>query len=187
MAHIDEVVESPRTRIIFRKTAQDTAGEVLQFEQFVQPNAPATVYHIHPKQAEFFRVVSGKMGVRVNGQTQILEAGAEVTVPPNTPHAMWNAGEDTLHQVIELRPALRSETFFETIVGLERDGKLPEKGVPNILQMSLVLLAYNNPLAQLPHILQTPLFAVLAAIGWLLGYRSWYRRYSPYGPVTGEK
>ena len=122
--------------------------------------------------------------MRVNGQESILEAGAEVIVPPNTPHAMWNACEDVLHQVIELRPALRSETFFETIVGLERDGKLPEKGMPNLLQMSLVLRAYDNPLAAPPQLIQGVLFSILAALGRLLGYRSWYPRYSPHGPVS---
>jgi hypothetical protein len=96
---------------------------------------------------------------------------------------MWNAGEDELHQLIELRPALRSETFFETIVGLEREGKLPEKGTPNLLQMALVLLAYDNPLAAPPRPIQTVLFAILAALGRLVGYRSWYPRYSPYGRV----
>ena len=181
MAKSGQFIESPRTRILFKKTAQDTAGALLQFEQFVQPHAPATVYHVHPKQSEFFRVVSGKMGVRVNGKTQILEAGSEVTVPPNTPHAMWNASEEELHQVIELRPAFRSETFFETIVGLERDGKLPERGAPNLLQIALVLLAFDNPLAQPPRFIQLPLFGLLAGIGRLLGYRSWYKSYSPYG------
>jgi hypothetical protein len=32
MARRDEIIESPRTRIIFRQTAQDTNGELLQFE-----------------------------------------------------------------------------------------------------------------------------------------------------------
>jgi hypothetical protein len=121
------------------------------------------------------------MGVRVKGVTQILGAGSEVTVPRNTPHAMWNAGEDVLHQEIELRPALTSETFFETIVGLERDGKLPEKRPPNLLQMALVLQTYDNPLAAIPLPLQNILFGAMAALGRLLGYHAWYPKYSPYG------
>jgi hypothetical protein len=78
MARKDEVVESSRTCIVFRQTAQDTQGALLLFEQFVPPHAPATIYHLHPHQSEGFRV----MGVRVNGKETILEPGAEVTVPP---------------------------------------------------------------------------------------------------------
>ncbi len=183
MAHAGDVIEGPRTKILFRQTARDTDGALLQFEQWVQPNTPATPAHIHPRQTEYFRVLSGTMGVRAGNHTQTLVAGEDISVPLGTPHAMWNAGDEPLHQLIELRPALHMETFFETIVGLERDGKLPVHRMPNLLQMALILRAYDNPLASPPLVIQHIMFGGLAELGRLLGYRSWYPRYSVHGPV----
>jgi quercetin dioxygenase-like cupin family protein len=186
MAHAGDVIQGPRTKILFRQTARDTAGALLQLEQWVQPKAPATPAHLHPRQTERFRVVSGVMGVRAGGQARTLRAGEEITVAPGVPHAMWNAGDEPLHQVIELLPALRSEMFFETIVGLERDGKMPVGRPPNLLQFALILREYENPLASPPLLVQRPILATLAAVGRLVGYRSWYPAYSVHGPVEQQ-
>lgn len=189
MAKAGQVVQGSKTKIVFQATSRDTHGKHLTFEQFVQPGAPATPEHLHPKQVEHFKVVSGSMGVRVNGVEKTLGAGEAVSVPPGTPHAMWNAGTGLLHQVVRLEPAGRSETFFETVVGLERDGMLPE-GRPTLkqlLQFSLIAPHYDNPLAAIPLGPQRVLFAVLGVAARFLGFRAWYEAYSPYGPVTLRK
>ena len=36
MAYAGKTIESPDTRLVFLKTAEDTDGELLRFEQFVQ-------------------------------------------------------------------------------------------------------------------------------------------------------
>lgn len=186
MAKAGQIIQGSKTKIVFRETSEDTHGQRLTFEQFVQPGTPATPEHLHPGQAEHFEVVSGSMGVRVNGVEKTLGAGEAVSVPPGTPHAMCNAGTGLLHQVIRLEPAGRSETFFETVVGLERDGMLPE-GRPTLkqlLQFSLIASYYDNPLAAIPLGPQRVLFTVLGVAARFLGFSTWYEEYSPYGPVT---
>jgi hypothetical protein len=51
MAKSGEFIENPAIgdRIVFRKTAQETKGELLEFEMFVQPSAAGPPLHIHPK------------------------------------------------------------------------------------------------------------------------------------------
>lgn len=178
MARSGKVIESPSTRLVFVDTAADTDGELLRVEQFVQPGAPRVAEHIHPGQEERFTVLSGAMGVKVAGRERVLGVGETVAVPPGTPHAFWNAGEEELRQRVELRPALATETFFETTFGLQRDGKLSEEGVPNLLMMAPVALAGEVFLPKIPIPLQKVIFGVLAFLGRFFGYRSSYPRYS---------
>jgi quercetin dioxygenase-like cupin family protein len=174
MARAGEVIESPDTRLVFLKTAADTNGEMLRFEQFVEPTHASVPEHVHPRQEERFEVVSGKMGVRAAGTERVVGAGEEIVVPPGTPHTFWNAGEGELHHVVELKPALRHETFFETVFGLQRDGR----NLSNPLQGALIVLEYENYLARPPIFVQKIFFRPLALLGRLFGYRASYPRYS---------
>ena len=180
MAYAGKVIESPDTRLVFLKTAGDTEGKLLRFRQFVRAGHAPVPAHIHGSQKERFVVLSGRMGVRSGGQERILEAGEEAVVPPGVPHTFWNAslGDEVLHHVVELRPALDSERFFETVFGLRRDGKLVEGKTPNPLMMAPVVVEYENWLAGPPVILQKAFFPPLPLLGRLLGYRTSYPRYS---------
>jgi hypothetical protein len=62
----------------------------------------------------------------------------------------------------------------------DTDGKLHEKGVPNLLQMAVIASerADEYRLVKPPWPVQQALFAVLAPAGRLLGYRA---RYPEYG------
>lgn len=181
MAYAGKEIQSPTTRLVFKQTAADTNGELLQFEQFVKANNPEVPEHIHTHQEERFVVLSGRMGVRASGNERVLEPGEEIVVPPGTPHTFWNAGDEELHHVVELRPALKSESFFETIFGLQKDGKFPvegEKKAPNPFQGALIVTEYENYLAGMPMLIQKVLFPPLAFLGRLLGYKASYARYS---------
>ncbi|HLL41056.1 MAG TPA: cupin domain-containing protein [Rubrobacteraceae bacterium] len=152
MAYAGKIIESPDTGLVFLKTVADTNGELLRFEQFVQTNHALVPEHLHGRQEERFVIVSGRMGVRAAGSERVLEAGEEIVVPAGTPHAFWNAsrsGEELRH-VVELRPALNSEGFFETVFGLERDGRIVA-GKANVpLVMAPVVLEYDNFLPGIP-------------------------------------
>lgn len=180
MAYAGKTIESPDTRLVFEKTARDTGGKLLRFRQFVRADHAPIPAHVHGRQEERFVVLSGRMGVRSGGRELVLEAGEEAVVPPGVPHTFWNASPDgeVLHQLVELRPALDSERFFETVFGLQRDGKLVEGRTPNPLVMASVVVGYENWLAGPPVILQRLLFPPLALLGRLLGYRASYPRYS---------
>ncbi|MGH3145496.1 MAG: cupin domain-containing protein [Rubrobacter sp.] len=181
VAYPGKVIESPTTRLVFKQTAQDTDGELLRFEQVVKARTPEVQEHRHPRQEERFVVLAGRMGVRAAGDKKVLGPGEEVTVPRDTPHTFWNAGDEELHHVVELRPALNMESFFETIFGLQREGKFPvegEKRPPNPFQGALIVTEYENYLARPPVPVQKALFPPLAFIGRLFGYRASYPRYS---------
>lgn len=129
MAHAGETIENPVThdRVIFRLTAQDTKGTLLAFDDVLLVGYLSPPEHVHPRQEERFEVISGSLGVRAGGRDQVLSAGESVGVPPGTPHTIWNAGEGETHLLVEFRPALQTEAFFETMFALARDGKTDKR------------------------------------------------------------
>lgn len=186
MVKAGNVIQHPVTRekIVFRKTGRDTGGALCQADFYVQPGGFVAAEHIHPLQEERFEVISGTLRGRIAGKESTSLAGETLVVPMGTSHVWWNTGNDELHVLVELRPALQTESFFEAFFGLAQDGKVsPKTGLPNLLQMAVILRAYRQVLilARPPRLVQTVLFGALAAVGRLLGYRADY----PY-PSTSQ-
>jgi quercetin dioxygenase-like cupin family protein len=185
VARRGEVLESPINgqRAIFRQTAEDTDGEVLRLDFFVAPGGFLGNEHLHPKQEERIENLSGTLRCRIAGRERSVGAGEAITVPPGTPHTLWNESSEEAHALVEYRPALRMETLFQTLFGLGRAGKTDEEGSPRPLQGAVMLEEFEDEyrLAQPPLPVQKAVLAVLAPIGRLLGYRAWYARYS--GPA----
>lgn len=179
MAKAGDIIEHPVTgeRLIFRKTAQDTAGELLQGELIMKPHGFVAAAHIHPLQEERFEVLSGSIRFRMNGIEKEFQKGESIIVPAGTPHVWWNDSDMEARVLGEFRPALRTEEFFETFFGLAQAGKVDKKtGLPNPLILALIMREFKEEvcLAQPPLPVQNVLFGVLGSIGRLFGYRGRY-------------
>jgi quercetin dioxygenase-like cupin family protein len=164
-------------KLIFRKTAKDTNGELLQGELIVLPHGFVAAEHIHPMQEERFEVLAGSIKFRVNGIESEVHTGQTAIVPPRTPHAWWNAGDEEARVLVEVRPALRMEEFFETFFGLAQDGKVDKKtGLPNPIMLALIMREFEQEiyLARPPLPVQRILFGVLGTVGRLRGYHGHY-------------
>lgn len=183
MARQGDVLNNPATgeRIEFRRTASDTAGEAVAFDYYLAPGgfAVGKVDHVHPHQEERFEVRSGTLGVRIDGDEWTATPGTRFAVPAQTAHTVWNAGDSEMHAVVEIRPALAIETFFETAFGLARDGETNRTGLPGPLQLAVLAEAFEDEIraAAVPGPLQRALVAALAPIGRAAGYRAAYPRY----------
>jgi quercetin dioxygenase-like cupin family protein len=179
MAKASDELVNPVTglRTVFRKTAQETSGELLQVDWIGEPGWTTGPDHVHPRQEERFEVLSGKLGLRVEGVERVHSVGEVIIAPAGSPHAAWNAGDDEVHVLVDFRPALRTETAFETLAGLARDGKTNKAGVPkNPLRLALILREFEEEIyfVRPPLAVQRVIFGALAFIGRLLGYRSEY-------------
>lgn len=112
----DELV-NPVTglRTVFRKTAQETGGQLLQVDWIGDPGWTTGPDHVHPRQEERFEVLSGKVGLRVGGVERVLGEGEAITAPAGFAHAAWNASsDDEVHVLVDFRPALRTERALRT-------------------------------------------------------------------------
>ncbi len=174
----DELV-NPATglRTVFRETSGDTNGELLQVDWIGAPGWTTGPDHVHPLQEERFEVLTGRLGLRVDGAEGAYGAGELIVAAAGTPHAAWNAGEDEVHVLVNFRPALRTATAFEALAGLARDGKTTKAGIPkNPLQAALILRHFEDEIYFIRPALaiQRLILGPLAAIARLLGYRADY-------------
>jgi quercetin dioxygenase-like cupin family protein len=183
MVPIGTEIESPQTgeRLIFRSTADSSNGELFQAELIMQPGPYVVKSHIHPTQEERFVILEGRFGYRIGDEEGVAEPGQTLVCPPKVPHSQWNASDGVMRIYYEHRPALLSvEIFFETHFGLSRDGKLSEEGDMKLLQGAVLIQEVGDFIrpASPPLWMQDVLFAPLAALGRMRGYKARYPEYA---------
>ena len=111
---VGQIIENPLhgERIRFLKTAPETNGELVQYESWMAPGGTVGVAHVHPIQTSHFLVVSGRASFRVEGADIELGPGEQLTVPPRTPHRLWNSGDVEAHLIVEFWSGLLKQEFF---------------------------------------------------------------------------
>jgi quercetin dioxygenase-like cupin family protein len=178
MIRTGDTIFNPVTgeRITFRATSADTNGEAVVIECAVKPDGFVAATHVHPSQSERFAVIEGTLGIKAGKEKQTLSRGEVAVVEPGTPHRFWNAGDDEVRFVCEVRPALQFESLLETMFTLAADGRTNRKGMPNPLRLAVIARAHFDTvqLPQPPAWLQRAGLALGAPLGRALGYRSTY-------------
>ena len=169
------VIENPATgeRISFLRTGEDTNGELLEFDIVVSPGGFVTAEHIHPSQYEHFIVQDGKLLLKHKGKEKIHHAGGEATIEPGTRHVWWNDGDSDLRVRVDFRPADQFSHFLTSLFALVQDGKTNKRGMPNLLQLSVMMQKYGHVIypSRPPRAVQNVLFFILAPVARLLGYK----------------
>jgi quercetin dioxygenase-like cupin family protein len=157
-------------QIVFLQTAQDTNGELLQLELWMDAGQTGVPAHLHRLQEERFTVLDGELHVTVAGAARVLRTGESVTIPAGTPHSFGTAHSGAVRLLVELRPALDTEIFFETLAQASQRNRM------NLLQIAVLVRELNLGfgVAGVPQVIQNVLFATLASIGRALGYRARY-------------
>lgn len=181
MAYKDKVVSNPVTgqQIRFLQTSNDTEGSLLEMESCYAPHSVESMPHYHPKQHETFTVLEGSIQVRLNGKVTTLHTGEQLQIPANTIHSVWNAAAAKATINWKVQPALSTEYFLETAMGLAAEGKVNAEGLLSMLQTSLLVRYYQNVfrLTKPSFALQKILFGALAPLAKLAGYKAVYDKY----------
>jgi nucleoside-diphosphate-sugar epimerase/mannose-6-phosphate isomerase-like protein (cupin superfamily) len=163
------VFEGPSTKISILETAAETSGARLRFEQTLAIGDGRPPRHVHRKQTESFLVVSGRLGLEADGAVCEIGPGESYSVSPGTAHTLWNAGDLPCVNEVTLEPALDMEHFFEGIVTLEAQHRLPPHGRPDLLRIALLFGKHDNLIAGVPRVVQRLLYAFAKAIAWTRG------------------
>jgi len=187
MSRAGDVNENPITgeRAVVRVGTEDSGGDLLVCDVYVRPGGRVAAEHVHPTIEEWFTVVSGRVGFRLDGRETVAQLGQRLHVPAGMAHDWWNAGEDEAHIVVEITPATRFEEAISNTWGLALDGKTNARGMPNLLQLALLAREFEDVLyfTKPPRVLQKILFGILAPVARLLGYKGSYPEYLRRGPA----
>lgn len=155
-------------RWVFRRTGEETGGELLEADLFVSPGGFVRS-HMHPTQEETFTGVAGTFVLDVAGETRAIGPGETVVIPARTPHGFRDAPEPA-QLLVTVRPALTLDDYFRAYLGLSRDGRisLPASGLPRgLLQIALVMDRYGAEIAapRIPLGIQRAVWRALARLG----------------------
>lgn len=99
--------------------------ELLEMEAHYAGDGSLPPEHLHPKQAEHFEVLSGRMRTIIDGSERMYEAGESFDVPAGVPHTMKGEGPTRVNW--QVRPSLRTADFFERVYAMGgQDAQSPE-------------------------------------------------------------
>jgi quercetin dioxygenase-like cupin family protein len=182
MAASGDTIENPQLgeRIVFVLTTEESRGELLQFDFFLEPGAEQPSSHRHMNQESRFEVRAGLLGARLGGgKPRVYRPGETLIVPAATHHVIWNANGGETRARVEIEPAGNFEQFLETVFGLMRDGRLHGNGsIPRPYLHSALLASANSLyLSSVPVLLQRPAIGLMARLAKLRGYRLSYPEY----------
>lgn len=181
MAIKNKFIFNPKTKqeIRFIQTSRETQGRLLEMETTYNMRSPEPPPHYHPRQHEDFRVLEGELTVRIDGQVSVLRSGDTLHIPRNKVHSMWNNTDGRTVVNWKIQPALNTEHFLETAMGLAMEGKVNKRGMPGLLQVALMANKFAGVfrLSKPPYAVQRFLFAALAPFALLYGLRPTYTRF----------
>jgi quercetin dioxygenase-like cupin family protein len=181
MTHAGDVFENPATRESGRiiTGGGDTDGRYMQSETRVRPGGGVSVAHRHPQLTERFEVLEGELTVKLDGETRVLTAGEQVTIPPGAAHHYANRSQADCAFRCEVWPAARFEAMVVTLFALGMEGRTNARGAPSPLQMAVILDEFGDvmELAGPPRWLQRIAIPLLARIGRARGLRPTYRHH----------
>jgi hypothetical protein len=100
--------------------------------------------HVHPLQEERFEVVKGTMRFRLGRKRVVAGPGEVVVVARGVMHDFANAGDELALVRVEVRPALKMEQLFETVVGLAEQGRTMLGGIPKPLDLALFVQEFDD-------------------------------------------
>jgi len=156
---------------VTRSTA-DTAGELFEATNWIEPHMPGPPVHVHPTAAESYRVLEGALEVYVDGTWSQVRAGETATVPAGVPHSVRNPYDETAKIVNIHQPALKFESFFRDMHRLIHEGKiksLPPKEPRSAIYAAMLFGAYPAEIrATKP---PNQVFQALALVGKALRFK----------------
>jgi hypothetical protein len=159
-------------------TEGETGGEKCSFDVILGPGGSGggnALEHIHPLASETFTVHDGILTVTISGREHTVAAGESVTIPKGAPHHFANGHDGETRATVTFEPAQSFIKFFANFAATTEQYPqwYSKHGDPKPLFVAVTLNAYQDHfyLAKPSVNLQKWLFALMAPIARLLGYR----------------
>jgi quercetin dioxygenase-like cupin family protein len=154
-----------RDAAIFLETTEESGGRRTFVEVELAPgggNQP----HKHLSFSERFISVEGELTVRVDGLLHVLHPGDEALAEPGAVHNFANETDEPIRFQVELAPGHRGfEQALQIAYGLAEDGQTNDKGIPNSLMTTALLMELGETRVVGPLRALMPLLKLLARWG----------------------
>jgi quercetin dioxygenase-like cupin family protein len=173
---------NPVTReraIVLERPSDNPAGRA-RAEMTALVGARVLGAHRHPGSIERFTVLEGELTVQLDGRVSLLREGETAEIRPGQWHDWWNAADRDARVLVEVEPGARFAHMLETLFGLAQLGHVDAKGMPNLLQLSLIGREFSDTVQfrRPPPTVQRVVFGAVAPIARRLGYRATYPQLS---------
>jgi quercetin dioxygenase-like cupin family protein len=164
----ERVIQNPISgeRIVIRTSAAETSGRLLVFDLSLPPGGHVPARHAHPIQEERFTVIEGRMRFSFAGNTILVNPGESVVVPKGQAHWFGNPGPEPSLARVEVRPALRTQEFFEANEAIANAGHFLGTRLPRLSDLAAVLLEYQ-PEVSVPNVPAVLVRRILGPRAWL--------------------
>jgi mannose-6-phosphate isomerase-like protein (cupin superfamily) len=106
------------------RSTEDTAGELFESKNWIDPRMPGPPVHVHLNAEESFEVVEGVLDVFLDGEWSSLGPGETATVPADVRHTLRNSSDEPVTTITRIRPAGNSEAMFRDLHRLIHEGKI---------------------------------------------------------------
>ncbi len=133
MARDGDQLFNPLTgeRIVFRTTASETGGALLEMDAFWAGAGRRAVEHVHPEMQERWEVIAGHARFRIDGVERTAGRGEMVVAAPGTAHEAWNPAAEPAHVRIQMRPALDWASFVERLFAISSEAHESGRTAPD--------------------------------------------------------
>jgi mannose-6-phosphate isomerase-like protein (cupin superfamily) len=151
-----------------------TNGRLLVVDLYLRPGGAAAGEHVHPAATEAFTVVRGRLGVRHGGRELQPGPGTRVEVRPGVAHEFWNAGDEEVRLVVEVRPGERLEQLIRQLFLAAQDGRTDAKGRPRPLHAAVLARGFADTIrfTSPPRLVQRALSGLLTPVARAAGRRA---------------
>ncbi|KAA2236326.1 cupin domain-containing protein [Salinarimonas soli] len=125
---VNRAFDLPRTFLI---RSEESGGELSHWVEEV-PAGAGPPLHVHHREREMFRILSGRYRFVCSGMEVELGEGDTILIPPGAPHTFKNIGAETGRLLITMSPG-GAEGFFEEV---DRLGLHPARNMPEIVALA---------------------------------------------------
>jgi mannose-6-phosphate isomerase-like protein (cupin superfamily)/uncharacterized protein YndB with AHSA1/START domain len=147
MAKAGDVLEMAQLgcRVALVRTAQETNGELVEFDVLGRPRGFLIQPHVHTGQVEHFEVLSGKLKVVVDGTERVLEPGQTMQTPAGVTHRQMpgDDGPDG-HVRVQVRPAGSTQAFLERVAEMCAAGQFNRFGFPKPVAAARLVTEFGD-------------------------------------------
>jgi quercetin dioxygenase-like cupin family protein len=140
MARPGDVLDVPAIglSVEFRRTTEETNGELLEFDVVGRPHGFFTQPHVHPAQSERHEVIEGRFRIKTGKLERLLGPGEVVETPAGVEHSHGSEGPARIR--VRIRPAQQFEAWLERIAAMQY---LP-RGWPKPVDAAQLLLDFDG-------------------------------------------